>query len=70
VSTAPPGPTLVDVYVKLVQVEGKLDPVIRQVSDHEARLRKLEGARWPQRSIMGLCTVGTLLATTAALWWH
>lgn len=47
----------------LAQVLAKLDVVIAQNADHEARLRLLERGRWPQTTIVTLAAVAALAVT-------
>lgn len=47
--------------ITLARIEGKLDHVIAQGSDHERRLRVLEARQWPLPSIAALMSVAALI---------
>ncbi|MFE0812663.1 hypothetical protein ACFW34_35100 [Streptomyces sp. NPDC058848] len=47
--------------ITLARIEGKLDHVILQGSDHERRLRVLEARQWPLPSVAALLSVAALI---------
>lgn len=77
-TTVPPPattPTVTDVFVTVVRLEGKVDVIgtsvsgmERIVADHETRLRRLEDARWPLRSIAALAGIAAVLAPIMVAW--
>lgn len=75
-TTQPPvAPTVTDVFFAVVRLEGKVDVIAtsvtgmeRQIADHEARLRKLEGGKWPLRSIATLATVAAVVVPIMVTW--
>lgn len=60
-SIPPVRPTILDVFVVVVRLEGKVEPALQQLADHETRLRRVEDGRWPLRSIAALCAIATVL---------
>lgn len=51
----------------LTRMEGKLDALLQQGSDHEARLRALEKSRWPLPSLAILISIASVIATLVAI---
>lgn len=67
-------PTVADVFVTVVRLEGKVDAIATSVTgmerilaDHETRLRRLEASRWPARSIRLLTEVAAVVVASAAV---
>jgi hypothetical protein len=59
------------VYQQLAQMSAKLDVLISQNADHEARLRMLEKGRWPQANLtMLISIVGVAAAILIAIFRH
>lgn len=55
------------IYQQLAQMLAKLDVLIAQGADHEARLRLLEKGRWPQGNITQLVGIGGFIVAIAAV---
>lgn len=50
----------------LTRMEGKLDTLLQQGTDHETRLRALERARWPLPALAILISIGSAAVTWLA----
>lgn len=50
----------------LTRMEGKLDTLLQQGSDHETRLRALERARWPLPALAILISIASAVVTWLA----
>jgi hypothetical protein len=64
-----------ELLVAFARMEGKVDVIAGNVQtsarvqdDHEVRLRRLEGSRWPLRSIAALSGLAAASAAVIALW--
>jgi hypothetical protein len=55
------GATASRVEAKVDHVDAKVDGVLTDVSDHEARIRALERNRWPLPSLAALVAVASLV---------
>lgn len=62
-----PGVDAVQVYQQLAQITAKLDLLLTQHADHEARLRSLERSRWPLPSVTILIALGSAGVALVAL---
>lgn len=64
--------TAADVLLVVVRLEGKVDGIAGVVDglkdDHEKRIRALEAARWPLRSIAALAGIAAVLAPIMVAW--
>lgn len=60
-----------DQAVTLARIEIKLDQALRQLEDHEGRLRSIEARNWPKQSInvllAGVSSVAALVAVLVPL---
>lgn len=65
-----PGISAWQVYQQLAQLSAKIDVLIAQGADHEARLRLLEKGRWPIGNLSALVGVGGLVVAAIALFIH
>jgi hypothetical protein len=61
-----------DLYDKLVGLSArldvmlaKMDDVLRDVSDHESRIRQLERSRWPVANVSVLVGIASLVIAVA-----
>lgn len=61
--TTPEGISNLAVYQQLAQLSAKLDVLIAQNADHEARLRLLEKSRWPLANIGALTGLAAIIVT-------
>jgi hypothetical protein len=72
-------PTTTDVLLALGKVDAKVDAVKgkvdgldkkvdRATGDHEARLRALEAARWPLRSLAAVAGIAALVVPFLVTW--
>lgn len=75
-TTQPPvAPTVTDVFFAVVRLEGKVDVIAtsvngmeRQLHDHEQRLRALERAKWPVRSVTTLAAIAAVVVPIMVTW--
>lgn len=65
-------PSLLDVLISVVRLEGKMDGMAQaqslaqtstdqRLADHEKRIRTVERARWPLASVATLATVAAVV---------
>lgn len=62
--------TIAQVLIKLGEVGAQLAVISEQlkaIPDHEARLRKLESARWPVPTVAAVASVGSVVAAWVAV---
>lgn len=50
-------PTILQLYIVQTQMNSKLDVLLRTDTDHEARIRVLERAKWPLPSIAVIASI-------------
>lgn len=67
-TTPDPGVSAWQVYQQLAQLSAKLDVLLSQTADHEARLRLIEKGRWPLGQIGALVGIaGIAVAVLVAV---
>jgi hypothetical protein len=50
-------PTILQLFIVQTQMNSKLDVLLRTDTDHEARIRALERAKWPLPSIAAVAGI-------------
>jgi len=54
-------PTILQLYIVQTQMNSKLDVLLRTDTDHEARIRVLERAKWPLPSIAAIAGISGVI---------